>query len=700
MATQIQDIGNGNGYLYVVDQTGVYILRSFKNSKEGARRLRLEAAAAAVLPYQQQQINDHDLNDIYNTVYGLRFYIQANYTTDAEADSLTNAVEITKHVIARGMETARDFQAVSVSSGAINPARNTNDQVVQVDTEADAATDVLDFIGTTGFVHGDKILLVGENAARPVTVTDANNATSENAHNIELTGDNNFVTGDRQTFIELMLYKPPLEDITPKWVEVHRSFGSSVAYTYGNFRADGTPEPKPGVEQYALLASQAVQEREAGVDEGIIEITGSGVTLTGSFVLQAATSPSTAPIAGDTFRVVFLATGTDLNGNAMTIFGQNITQAMLDASNFGVLAHYNGSSWEAVVIPPNSLSPFYTPIATTGSATLRGTSNIVTGDYSFAQGESNVVTGDKASAQGESNAVSGDRSQALGYLNTISGAHSQAAGEQNNISGDRSFAANGGHDVDHNEVFAHGRGSKSHWPLSYLHGDNKGAAQGFQQWVRALLQANTSDATPTKLQINDNGSLTDLVIPVNTAFQGKLHVMSQKFGGGGSLRYSVSYEIELAFANFAGTLEWIQNPIIVGKFRRYEEESGTAQAGAASTITLAAGAKDYDDAYNDIYIKITGGTGAGQIAKIVDYVGSTKVATIDGTWSTNPDATSTYELYKGKFVNGTAHTMDLDVAVNDTTDEIEITVTGAVGVNAWHQAVLEGLLVQYDDPND
>lgn len=74
---------------------------------------------------------------------------------------------------------------------------------------------------------------------------------------------------------------------------------------------------------------------------------------------------------------------------------------------------------------------------------------------------------------------------------------------------------------------------------------------------------------------------------------------------------------------------------------------GTAQAGAASTITLAAGASAVDDAYNDAYVTIIGATGKGQVRQITDYVGASKVATVDTPWVTNPDATSVYILEPG-----------------------------------------------------
>lgn len=72
--------------------------------------------------------------------------------------------------------------------------------------------------------------------------------------------------------------------------------------------------------------------------------------------------------------------------------------------------------------------------------------------------------------------------------------------------------------------------------------------------------------------------------------------------------------------------------------------SGTAQAGASTTITLAAAAAASNDFYNGATVNITGGTGSGQSKTIIDYVGSSKVATVDSSWSTNPDGTSTYTV--------------------------------------------------------
>lgn len=103
-----------------------------------------------------------------------------------------------------------------------------------------------------------------------------------------------------------------------------------------------------------------------------------------------------------------------------------------------------------------------------------------------------------------------------------------------------------------------------------------------------------------------------------------------------------TFEPQLFFINYAHnegtTLNYINATV-----------TGTAQAGAATTITLAASASALNDVYNNYTVYITSGTGVGQSRIINDYVGSTKVATVSVAWDTNPDATSVYslEIYPG-----------------------------------------------------
>jgi hypothetical protein len=81
------------------------------------------------------------------------------------------------------------------------------------------------------------------------------------------------------------------------------------------------------------------------------------------------------------------------------------------------------------------------------------------------------------------------------------------------------------------------------------------------------------------------------------------------------------------------------------------ERTGTAQAGAVNQITLDASASAVDSFYDAMIIRITAGTGSGQIREIYSYVGSTKVATVNDPWTTVPDATSVFRISKGFFLD-------------------------------------------------
>lgn len=72
--------------------------------------------------------------------------------------------------------------------------------------------------------------------------------------------------------------------------------------------------------------------------------------------------------------------------------------------------------------------------------------------------------------------------------------------------------------------------------------------------------------------------------------------------------------------------------------------ANTAQAGASNSLTLDAGASAVTDFYINGTVYITGNTGAGQARVITAYNGSTKVATVNANWGTNPDSSSTFAI--------------------------------------------------------
>jgi len=72
-------------------------------------------------------------------------------------------------------------------------------------------------------------------------------------------------------------------------------------------------------------------------------------------------------------------------------------------------------------------------------------------------------------------------------------------------------------------------------------------------------------------------------------------------------------------------------------------DTGTAQAWAAATITLATTAPAVTDAYVGHTIFISSGTGIGQ-ARLITAYANTRIATVSPAWTTVPDATSVYEV--------------------------------------------------------
>lgn len=113
-------------------------------------------------------------------------------------------------------------------------------------------------------------------------------------------------------------------------------------------------------------------------------------------------------------------------------------------------------------------------------------------------------------------------------------------------------------------------------------------------------------------------------------------------------RVSITFEVELAGSGTSGTASRVDSLLRacgLAATTTSSDVTGTAQAGSAGSITLAAGASSTDDYYSGMVITLTGGTGSGSKGVITDYVGSTKVATVQkSTAAFTPDGTSTYSI--------------------------------------------------------
>lgn len=113
-------------------------------------------------------------------------------------------------------------------------------------------------------------------------------------------------------------------------------------------------------------------------------------------------------------------------------------------------------------------------------------------------------------------------------------------------------------------------------------------------------------------------------------------------------RVSITFEVELAGSGTSGTASRVDSLLRacgLAATTTGSDVTGTAQAGSAGSITLAAGASSTDDFYSGMVITLTSGTGSGSKGVIVDYVGTTKVATVQkSTAAFTPDGTSAYSI--------------------------------------------------------
>ena len=81
------------------------------------------------------------------------------------------------------------------------------------------------------------------------------------------------------------------------------------------------------------------------------------------------------------------------------------------------------------------------------------------------------------------------------------------------------------------------------------------------------------------------------------------------------------------------------------------QKDRVCQGATANKITLDSSASAVDDYYNNLFIGIVGGDGYGELFLITDYDGTTKTATIGGTWTTTPTTTTSIYTISGTILS-------------------------------------------------
>jgi len=330
LSINVNQIGNGSGYLYITRADGVNILFSLINNKQGRRTAIQHVNASYSLT---------SATDIYDPTYGLRVF---GNTTGSEG-SLTGATEITEFLIPRSSNAGAFKTSVTISGGVVTTTRVSNNMTLVVATEGGLA-DTLNTLTITNVVDNDQVTIVGVSAGAGDIVT-----IDDSAGNIYLSNGANFITGARSVQIVLKYFSSG----TAGWYEVSRS---ATQPTVANQRAVGVPAPVSGVNATALTAGGGTINIEAGVDKGTQVYTGSA-TLLGSWVIQPTAVPTTPYLDGDEIWIIYNATLTP-GANTVTIFGIQLTTQQALAGNVVIRAIYklSNTTWYADLFSSSSIT--------------------------------------------------------------------------------------------------------------------------------------------------------------------------------------------------------------------------------------------------------------------------------------------------------------------------------------------------------
>jgi hypothetical protein len=284
-----------------------------------------------------------DASGLYDSAYGHRYWLNANYDTDyvagegtASEGTLGNALEVTKYFIQRGLQGHFDLVegVTPLSTGKLaGITRTTAYMNFIVDTRGLAATDNLDEIETQGWVEGDIIIVRGASTTRVLTARHMQGGDG----NLVLSNGASWSSGGYESILMLQYWN---HSLGPRWYEISRS--PDLTATVVDMRSAGIPQPVSGSDSLVLTAGGGTVNLTPGTDEEILRVTGSP-NLAGSWVIQGAGTP----IDGDKFIIVYEATPT-VAANTVTIFGQQLTTKQAEGDySVWVYARYHAGlgSW-------------------------------------------------------------------------------------------------------------------------------------------------------------------------------------------------------------------------------------------------------------------------------------------------------------------------------------------------------------------
>ena len=449
---------------------------------------------------------------------------------------------------------------------------------------------------------------------------------------------------------------------------------------------------------------------------GTYVIDGTAV-LSSSLTIQGTGSPVIGLNA-----IFYFAGNVTLGVNTFTFFGVSVPQAYLTPPGIW-MAFYDGSSYYGVILPSFAVNDIVTTdrianLAVTNAKIATGidgakisagtipasalSAGLSLANSQLAQMPANTIKGNNTAfpatpldltvsqtktllgvAMIEPGAGAGSIKQVRTVNPTsAAGVDAFAYGDGCTAGGTSGFAFGEGCQATGNYTFAFGRDAR---PSRVGQHSRNSVNQTFIN-NKILLDGSvaTTDATPTVMLLAGPGGAPINIIN-NTIMSFDIQITAMQTGGAsGSVGDCAMWKVSGLIRNLGGVVSMIGIPRFESEQGLTIHETGTAQAGGPSNITLQAGASsDFN------------GTGAGQTNEISAYNGTTKVATVASAWGTQPDNTSVYRIITQQSYVANAIAWGVQVSANPGLQTLELIVTGQVNKNITWTFDLRGIEAQF-----
>ena len=452
------------------------------------------------------------------------------------------------------------------------------------------------------------------------------------------------------------------------------------------------------------------------ITDGVANYTVTGAaTLSSSLTIQAGAG---TPVAG--LNAIFYNNGAvNLGVNTFTFFGVSIPPQYLLMECIW-MAFYDGTGYVGVIIPSFESNDIVTTDRILNSAVtnakiasgidgakiLNGTipaaalsAGLQLANSQLAQMAANTIKGNNTGSPAtptdltvaqtksllgvamiEPGAGAGSIKQVrTANFTAAAGADAFAYGEGASASGISAFAFGEGCQATGNYSFAIGRDSRPTRVGQFSRNSVNQTFLGNKIFLDGSIA--TADATPAVMLLGGPGGSPVNVLN-NTIMSFDLQITAMQTGGAsGSVGDCAMWKVSGLIRNLSGVVSIIGTPRFEAEQTIVIRETGTAQAGGPSNITLQAGASSDFNIFVGAKIYIVSGTGAGQTNEISAYNGTTKVATVASAWGTQPDNTSVYRIITQQSYVANAITWGVQVSANAGLGTLELIVTGQVNKN-------------------